>query len=117
MIQQFASQFLAPTKKLRRLSVLLTIDNDSTISQQEIGKLACLSGSMVNNYVKELQGEGLIIVGGDNNRSQTYHLTESGRMELQSLLRLYSKELVEIYGNARHELSQIKQTVDVSAAR
>lgn len=109
MIKQLNSEFLAPTKKLRRLSVLLTIENNSSMSQHAIGKLACLSSAMVNNYIKELQRDGLIIIAGNNNRTQTYHLTDSGKKEFRELLHSYSEELVNIYGNAQHELRQIEQ--------
>lgn len=108
MIQQFSSKFLAPTKKLRRLLVLMAIESNANISQHAIGKRARLSSAMVNNYMKELQKEKLITMSGDNNRTQTYHLTEAGKQELMELLGLYSVELVEIYGNARSELRQIK---------
>lgn len=80
------------------------------MSQHAIGKRACLSSAMVNNYMKELQKEKLITMSGDNNRTQTYHLTDAGKQELMELLGLYSAELVEIYGTARSELRQIKST-------
>jgi predicted transcriptional regulator len=104
MIQNFSSEFLAPTKKLRRLSLLVTIDDNPSLSQHGIGKLASLSSAMVSNYVRTLHNEGLISVSGENNRTQTYHLTASGRRELSALLHSYSKEIRKLYGNAHIEL-------------
>lgn len=86
----------------------MAIESNANISQHAIGKSARLSSAMVNNYMKELQKEKLITMSGDNNRTQTYHLTDAGKQELMELLGLYSVELVEIYGNARSELRQIK---------
>lgn len=98
---QDSAEFLAPTKKLRRLSVLLAIEHNPSISQHAIGKLTCLSSAMVNNYVKELQRDNLVSIRGDSNRTQSYHLTPDGKRELKALLALYSAELSLLYGGSR----------------
>lgn len=59
---------------------------------------------MVNNYIKELQDEGLIIITGNTNRTQQYHLTPSGRDVLISSLLSYSSEIIQLYGGAKREL-------------
>lgn len=107
MIRPFTTQFLEPAKKLRRLSVLTAIHENSKISQHKIGRVSHLSSSMVNNYIKELQQEGLITVDGNSNRTHRYHLTPSGRDELVSLLIAYSTEIIQLYGAAKRELSKI----------
>lgn len=104
MIQPFQSKFLTPTKKFRRLSVLLAIRNTPRISQHKIAEITHLSSSMVNNYMKELQKQGLITVTGNTNRTQEYHLTSSGRDELISLLLSYSAEIIQLYGGAKREI-------------
>lgn len=109
MIQPFPLKFLSPTKDFRRLSVLLTIHNDSNFSQHRIGTITNLSSSMVNNYVRELHEEDLITVTGNTNRSQSYHLTAAGIEELRSSLDLYSAEITRIFENTQHELSKIQQ--------
>jgi len=116
MIKQLNSEFLAPTKKLRRLSVLFAIDKYKSISQHRIGKIASLSSAMVNNYMKELQREGLVTFGGDNNRSQTYHLTVRGKQELDTLMSSYSAEVSDIYDNAHQELAEIVHEAQVKKA-
>lgn len=55
-----------------------------------------MSSAMVNQYIRELQQEQLINVAGDNNRTQTYHLTAAGKKELKSLRALYAAELTAI---------------------
>ncbi len=95
-----AAEFLAPTKKMRRLSVLLAIEHNSSISQHTIGTLTCMSSAMVNHYIKQLQREQLITVQGENNRTQTYHLTANGKREMRTLLKQYAAELATLCGNA-----------------
>jgi len=109
MLERLASEFLTPTKKMRRLNILLTICDDSATSQHKIGTSTNLSSSMVNNYLREFQDNGLITVTGDTNRNQRYHLTRKGREELKNFLDLYSAEISEISENAQNELDKIKE--------
>jgi len=104
MIQLFESAFLSPKKKFRRLSVLMAIHNFPEISQRKVGRIARLSSSMVNNYMKELQKQELITITGKTNRTREYHLTERGRDELLSLLISYSAEIIRLYGEAKEEI-------------
>ncbi len=104
MIQLFESVFLSPKKEFRRLSVLMAIHNSPEISQRKVGRIACLSSSMVNNYVKELQKQELITITGNTNRTREYYLTERGRDELLSLLISYSAEIIRLYGEAKEEI-------------
>jgi DNA-binding MarR family transcriptional regulator len=111
MIEPFNSKFLTPTKKFRRLSVLLAVHNSHKISQHKMGRMIRLSSSMVNNYMKELQEEGLIRITGNTNRTQRYHLTSSGRDELISLLIAYSAEIIQLFGAAKREVAQRLNTL------
>jgi len=104
MVVPFRSTFLTPTKKYRRLSILLTIQDSSAVSQHKMAKMTHLSSSMVNNYIKELKEEGLITVSGDTNRTQRYHLTSLGQDMLMSLLLSYSSEVIQLYGGAKRYL-------------
>lgn len=106
MIQPFNSKFLTPTKRFRRLSVLLAIHDSSRISQHAIARITHLSSSMVNNYIKELQEKELIKVTGNTNRTHRYHLTFSGLDVLMSSLLSYSSEIIQLYGGAKRELAK-----------
>lgn len=106
MIQPFQSKFLTPTKKFRRLSVLLAISSTPRISQHKIAEITHLSSSMVNNYMKELQKQGFITVTGNTNRTREYHLASSGQDELISLLLSYSAEIIQLYGGAKREIAE-----------
>lgn len=107
MISPFNSQFLSPTKLFRRLSVMLAINEAPSNSQHAIARQTHLSSSMVNNYIKSLQQEGLIRVTGDTNRTQRYHLTDRGRNTLREDFLCYSAEIVRLYGAVKSEISGI----------
>lgn len=107
MISPFNSKFLSPTKLFRRLSVMLAINEAPSKSQHAIGRQTHLSSSMVNNYIKSLQQEGLIRVTGDTNRTRRYHLTGKGRNTLREDFLCYSAEIVRLYGAVKLEISSI----------
>jgi predicted transcriptional regulator len=106
MIEPFNSKFLLPNKLYRQLSVLLAIRTKSRISQHQIAKLTHLSSSMVNNYMKELQGKKWITIDGKTNRTHSYHLTPVGQAELISLLLNYSSEIIQLYTAAKREVAE-----------
>ncbi len=107
MISPFNSTFLSPTKLFRRLSVMLAISDASNKSQHIIARQTHLSSSMVNNYMKSLRREGLIRVAGSTNRTQTYHLTDTGRNVLRNDFLAYSAEIVQLYGAVKREIAMI----------
>jgi len=109
MFEPITSKFLTPSKELRRLSILSAICNDAKISQHRIGHVTHLSSSMVNNYIKEFLTNGLIIVSGETNRTQQYHLTDKGKAELKIFLDSYSAEISGIYETAQDAISKIKE--------
>ena len=112
MIEPFNASFLTPTKRFRRLSILLAIHNQPEISQHKIAEMTHLSSSMVNNYMKELKQAGYLEITGDTNRTQEYYLTPSGEKALMSLLVEYSTEIIQFYGGAKRELTKrLKQMV------
>ena len=107
MITSFHSDYLNPTKRSRRLSVMMSIRNEPSASQHKIAKCANLSSSMVNNYIKHLKEEGYITVAGKTNRTQSYHLTVHGKNELRESLLAYSSEIVQLYSAVKCEIAEI----------
>jgi DNA-binding MarR family transcriptional regulator len=106
MIRLFESSFHTPTTKLRRLSVLLAIHDSPRLSQHKIAEMTDLSSSMVNNYMKRLQKEGLVKVSGETNRTQRYHLTPAGQKELFGLILDYSAEIIRLYSAAKKQVAE-----------
>ena len=107
MIYLDNSRFLSPTKDFRRLSILLAIHNAPQASQSKTALATRLSSSMVNNYIKELRRDDLIVVVGNTNRSQSYYLTPSGYKALTESLLSYSAEIVQIYGSVKAEIANM----------
>jgi predicted transcriptional regulator len=107
MIIPYESNFLSPTKFVRRLSILHVIHDQPDVSQHTIGRMTHLSSSMVNNYIKWLRDEGLIRVEGATNRTQSYHLTSAGNRMLRDSLLSYSAEIVQMYGSVKREMANI----------
>ncbi len=106
MIEPFTSEFLTPTKKFNELSVLLAIHDNPKGSQHQIAGIAHLSSSMVNNYMKRLQQEGLVSVQGETNRTMSYHLTSSGCDKLVTSFLSFSTEIIQFYAAAKRELGK-----------
>lgn len=107
MIKAFELKFLTPTKESRLLSVLFSIHSEPDASQHKIAGNTHLSSSMVNNYIKWLKQEGFITVVGKTNRTQQYHLSESGRIVLRQSMLDYSAEIVRLYSNVKKEIAKI----------
>jgi len=110
MIEAYHLKFLSPTKKFRLLSVLFSIYAEPNASQHKIASNTNLSSSMVNNYIKWLRQEGFITVLGNTNRTQQYHLSETGRFMLRQSLLDYSAEIVRLYGTVKTEIANILRT-------
>lgn len=106
MINIDRSTFLLPTKAFRRLTILLTINHLSSISQHKIAQETNLSSSMVNSYIKQLVSGGFIKISSRNNRDCNYQLTPKGKNELTALLMGYSAEIVQFYAQTKNEISK-----------
>lgn len=97
--------FYSPSKLLRRLTILDNIRFESRISQQRLGKVAGLSGAMVNNYIKQLHEEGLICRRPIDGKHVEYTLTPEGMAEAGSLFDDFCSELVRIYSSLKRAIS------------
>lgn len=106
MIQPLSSNFLTPATRLRRLSVLLALQDSPKLSQHKIARMTRLSSSMVNNYIKKLQQEGFIQITGNTNRTQGYHLTPAGHDQLMLMILEYSTEIIQLYSAAKRRVAQ-----------
>ena len=107
MIKAFQLKYLSPTKQSRLLSVLFSIYEEPDGSQHKIAANTHLSSSMVNNYIKWLKQKGYITVLGKTNRTQQYHLSDTGRVMLRKSLLDYSAEIVRLYGTVKNEIANI----------
>lgn len=89
--------YLKPSKSTRVLAILEALTRDSSLSQYELGKRLNLSGAMVNQYLKQLQEDGLVEFMPVNGKSYRYTLTEAGRRSRREMFSDYSSETVRLY--------------------
>lgn len=97
-------QLLKPTRDCREMAVLREIGRSETVSQRGLAKAAGVSATMINAYVDDLVGRGLIDVTGDTNRTYRYFLTDGGRTRHTELEALFSREVFELYAQLKHDL-------------
>ena len=90
-------EFLKPSKEARKLSILESLALDSSQSQHDLGARTNLSGAMVNQYLKELQGDRLIRFEPANGKKFRYRLTPEGERFRDRIFAMYSSELVRLY--------------------
>src|SRR6185295_19940267 len=97
-------QLLKPSRECREMAVLAEIGKSAAVSQRSLARAAGVSATMINAYVDDLVGRGLLEVTGDTNRTYRYHLTETGRSRHQEIFRQLTKEVFEIYAQLKHDL-------------
>ena len=107
MIKPIDLTFFSPTRESRLLSVLFSIFENPDASQHKIAGATSLSSSMVNNYIKLLEREGLIFIEGDTNRTKQYKLSGAGLGMLRRSLLEYSAEIVRLYTSVKEEVANI----------
>jgi DNA-binding MarR family transcriptional regulator len=97
-------QLLKPSRECREMSVLAEIGKSDAVSQRSLARAAGVSPTMINAYVDDLVGRGLLEVTGETNRTYRYHLTEAGRVRHEEIFRQLSREVFELYAQLKHEL-------------
>ncbi|WP_319542235.1 winged helix-turn-helix transcriptional regulator [uncultured Pseudodesulfovibrio sp.] len=93
--------YLKPSKSTRVLAILDALSRDSSLSQFELGRQLHLSGAMVNQYLKQLQSEGLVEFCPVNGKSYNYTLTDKGHQSRQRMFSDYSSETVRLYSTIK----------------
>src|SRR5579862_2659323 len=100
-------QLIKPSRECREMAVLAEIEKTSAVSQRSLARAAGVSATMINAYVDDLVGRGLLDVTGDTNRTYRYHLTEAGRIRRTEIFRQLSGEIFELYAQLKHELKSV----------
>ena len=99
-------QLLKPSRECREMAVLAEIGKNMVVSQRSLARAAGVSATMINAYVDDLLGRGLLDVTGDTNRTYRYHLTETGRARHEEIFRQLRLEVFELYAQLKHELRE-----------
>jgi predicted transcriptional regulator len=90
--------------KLNQLNILREIGANARITQAELATRCSLSVAMVNNYMKELCGTGLMEYHRKTTKSVTYHLTAAGIQSLNSLQLELIDEMVGMFVAAKEQI-------------
>ena len=90
--------------KLNQLNILREVAADANVTQAALAKLCSLSVAMVNNYMKELCGSGLLEYHRKTTKSVTYHLTPSGTRYLEILQSELIGEMVKMFVSAKEQI-------------
>ncbi|MBV8880275.1 MAG: winged helix-turn-helix transcriptional regulator [Planctomycetaceae bacterium] len=100
-------QLIKPSRECREMAVLAEIEKSASVSQRSLARAAGVSATMINAYVDDLVGRGLLDVTGETNRTYRYHLTDSGRSRREEIFRKLSGEIFELYAQLKHELKAV----------
>jgi DNA-binding MarR family transcriptional regulator len=100
-------QLLRLSRECREMAVLAEIGKSDAVSQRSLARSAGVSATMINAYVDDLVGRGLLDVTGDTNRTYRYHLTEAGRLRHEEIFRQLVREVFELYLQLKHEMRAV----------
>ena len=103
-------QLLRLSRECREMAVLAEIGKSDAVSQRGLARAAGVSATMINAYVDDLVGRGLLEVTGDTNRTYRYHLTEPGRLRHEEIFRQLVREVFELYLQLKHEMHAVDGT-------
>jgi len=95
-------QYLKPSKSTRVLAILDSLAHNSGLSQFEMGRRLRLSGAMINQYLKQLQEEGLVQFLPVNGKSFRYILTPEGERHRRHMFTDYSSETIQLYTSVKN---------------
>ena len=100
-------QLIKPSRECREMAVLAEIEKSSAVSQRSLARAAGVSATMINAYVDDLVGRGLLDVTGETNRTYRYHLTDNGRTRRTEIFRQLAGEIFELFAQFKHELKSV----------
>ncbi len=110
-MKDFRSLYLQ-SPRLNQLNILREVAANAHITQAELATRCFLSVAMVNNYMKELCGLGLLEYHRKTTKSVTYHLTPSGTRTLEVLQGKLIEEMVGMFIAAKE---QVRNRISIQA--
>jgi len=90
--------------KLNQLNILKEVASNATITQAELASRCSLSVAMVNNYMKELCGTGLLEYRRKSIKTVSYYLTPLGEQQLEMLYSDFINEMAERFIAAKDQI-------------
>jgi predicted transcriptional regulator len=102
-IKDFKGLYLQ-SPQLNQLNILREVASNSRITQAALARRCSLSVAMVNNYMKELCGSGLLEYHRRTIKTVTYHLTPAGIQRLEALQGRLIQEMVGMFATAKNQI-------------
>ena len=90
-------RFFNPTSDLKILLLLEQIQSSNKITQNKLARYIHSAPSMINTYIKRLEGEGFLVKNKKTKRNVEYIITKKGNDRKNYLLVTYMNELIELY--------------------
>jgi len=98
------NSFFKPTLLYKEFMILDLIEKDANITQREISKIIGVAVSMINSYIENFVGKGLIKKKKHSTKTVEYFVTKKG-MERRKLLNIwYLKSSHEVYLSAKDNI-------------
>jgi len=105
-------QFLLPTEKIKKLLLLEQIEKNSDVTQVQLAEYIHSAPSMVNNYIKTLEKDGLLIKRKNSKRNVEYLITKEGLGKKNYLLVTFMNELIELYNVTKENIELFIRTLE-----
>lgn len=101
---QTNTQFFKPSQLFRSLSILEAVSRDSGVTQKTLARETYMSEAMVNQYIRDLQTQGILELKSVNKKQFLYSLTRQGQELRLNLQDRYCSEMVQF-------LNKLKQRI------
>ena len=98
------TQFFKPSQLFRNLSILEAVSRDSGVTQKTLARETYMSEAMVNQYIRDLQTQGILELKSVNKKQFLYSLTRQGQELRLNLQDRYCSEMVQF-------LNKLKQRI------
>lgn len=110
-------KFLSPTEKIKKLLLLEQIEKNSDVTQAKLAEYIYSAPSMVNNYIKILEKEGLLIKRKNSKRNVQYLITKKGLDKKNYLLVTFMNELIELYNLTKENIELFIKKMEVQGIK
>ncbi len=87
--------------RLNQLNILHQLALDPHLTQAELALRCHLSVAMVNNYMKELCGAGLLAYHRKSSKNVSYHVTPAGMEQIEIIGRQLIEEMVRLFAESK----------------
>ena len=110
-------KFLLPTEKIKKLLLLEQIEKNSDVTQAKLAEYIHSAPSMVNNYIKILEKDGLLVKRKNSKRNVEYLITKKGLDKKNYLLVTFMNELIELYNLTKENIELFIKKMEVQGIK